>query len=550
MTSAVGLLALAATSMSLSAQVKVQARQPPPQGKASIEGTVVDAVTRGPVKKASVMLGGRASLNAITDASGHFAFRELPEGQYIIQAQSENYRVAQFGIETGQPLGITLAGDDHKRDVTLSLTPGASVRGRIFDEEGNPIPRCSVNTMQFHESDAGRTLGGTGSSQTDDKGEYQIRNIPTGKHYIVARCMKSVLLPHAFIRRTPTMDLPMLVYPAQFYPGVPDPAGATRVEALPGADIVGIDIRMSPATGVAVRGRINPLLPDKNLHIMFEPKDPLRRGWQRQGVSANQSTGEFRIPNVLPGSYELVAAASGDGPLYFAKTSLEVGAASPEPLNVSLAPVPPISGTISIEGDIKVPVNSLKVMMNPLDGQLIMGPPPRTDVQSDGTFTLNSVSPGRWRLVVNGAPGYLKSVTRGDQEVSPGSLEIGPAAAPLKIVISTKFAQIDAAISVPPSSPTPLFGLLWPARSDSGFPEQTFGINPQGHSVLTVPPGRYYACAAAIAQPWMIMQNRALRKALESRCEAVDVPEGGRASAQMPLISAEDLKRLAEELEE
>ena len=76
------------------------------------------------------------------------------------------------------------------------------------------------------------------------------------------------------------------------------------------------------------------------------------------------------------------------------------------------------------------------------------------------------------------------------------------------------------------------------------------GINPQGHSVLSVPPGRYYACAAAIAQPWMIMQNRALRKALESRCEAVDVPEGGRASAQMPLISAEDLKRLAEELEE
>ena len=147
MTSAVGLLALAATSMSLSAQVKVQARQTPPQGKASIEGTVVDAVTRGPVKKASVMLGGRASLNAITDASGHFAFRELPEGQYIIQAQSENYRVAQFGIETGQPLGITLAGDDHKRDVTLSLTPGASVRGRIFEVE---VERGARNEAETH----------------------------------------------------------------------------------------------------------------------------------------------------------------------------------------------------------------------------------------------------------------------------------------------------------------------------------------------------------------------------------------------------------------
>jgi hypothetical protein len=55
--------------MGAAAQVQVQRFERsnfPPQaqtGKASVEGTVLDAVTREPVKKASVMLNGRVGLN-------------------------------------------------------------------------------------------------------------------------------------------------------------------------------------------------------------------------------------------------------------------------------------------------------------------------------------------------------------------------------------------------------------------------------------------------------------------------------------------------------
>jgi hypothetical protein len=44
----------------------------------------------------------------------------------------------------------------------------------------------------------------------------------------------------------------------------------------------------------------------------------------------------------------------------------------------------------------------------------------------------------------------------------------------------------------------------------------------------------------------MLMQNGALRKALESRCETVEVPEGGSARVQVVLIPAADLKQLLE----
>ena len=51
-------------------------------------------------------------------------------------------------------------------------------------------------------------------------------------------------------------------------------------------------------------------------------------------------------------------------------------------------------------------------------------------------------------------------------------------------------------------------------------------------------------------QSRMVMQNRALRKALESRCETVDVLEGGPQKVQVSRISSEDLKRMVDSLDE
>ncbi len=46
------------------------------------------------------------------------------------------------------------------------------------------------------------------------------------------------------------------------------------------------------------------------------------------------------------------------------------------------------------------------------------------------------------------------------------------------------------------------------------------------------------------------MQNGALRKALESRCETVDASEGGSARVQLPIILAADLQQLFEKIDQ
>ncbi len=522
---------------------------PSPQqtGKASIEGSVIDALTREPVKKASVTLSGQTGL-AVTDASGRFAFRQLPAGRYFIQVRSEKYPVAQDAFDSQQQFSITLAAEEQKRDVNISLTPGASIRGHVVDEDGNPMARCAFTATRYIDTGTGSILQQFGFSQSDDKGDYRIPNLPRGKYYIEGRCNQSMPLPHAFVRRSSMMDVPTLTYPPLFYPGAADPASGVKVNAPPSADVSGIDFRMVSARGVTVRGHAGPG-PDRNVEIILMPKDPVRRGWRAHGGRVNPSTGEFQIPNVLPGSYDLVATATDEGRSSFAKASVEVGTGPVDPIDLTLAAAPSVSGSISIEGEIKTPVNNARVVMNPLESQMMMGQPPQVEVQSDGSFVINSVMPGRWQLYVNGVPGYLKSVKQGDQDVTPWDLEIGSSPVQLKVVVATKYAQLEPALASSTEGGAPTSAILWSAGGDPNF-QQNLSINSQARSVMRVPPGRYHVCAVASAQPWGWVQNRALRKLLESHCETVDASDEGPTRVQLTVIPIAELKQLLEKIEE
>ena len=547
------LVLLAVSIAGLRAQVQPFRGPPPPQqdqtGKASIEGAVVDALTHEPVLKASVMLNGRVSLTALTDASGHFAFRQLPAGQYSVQAQSARYPVERLRVDLARQTSVTVAGEEQKRDVTLSLTPGASVRGRILDEEGTPMPQCTVRVMQKNMIDNGMGLVNTGGfGQSDENGEYRIVNLPAGKYYLMANCPQSIPLPHAFVRRDSAANLPRLAYHNVFYPGTADPTSAARVEAQPGGLVAGIDFRMAPATGVTVRGRARPSSLEGNLQAILQPSDPLRRQLGQQGAGFNPRTGEFQFANVAPGSYELVGWGTAGKQSYFARVPVEVGASPPDPVELLLSPGVQISGTLVIEADDKQPPNPnpVRIMLNPLGSQMFFGPSPQAEVNTDGTFVFDSVIPARWRVQVGG-PGYVKSLALGNKEVSGDEIEITAGASPLKIVMSTKYVEIALSVSSPPAGNGPLSGVAWGATSQS---QQGFGFDSQGVAHLRLPPGQYHVCACMTAQQPMLFQNRELRKSLESHCKTVDVSEGGPQKVQISAIPSEELKRVIDSLDE
>jgi len=182
------------------------------------------------------------------------------------------------------------------------------------------------------------------------------------------------------------------------------------------------------------------------------------------------------------------------------------------------------------------------------------------EVRSDGTFTIGSVIPGHWRWSAVGA--FIKSVTRGEREVSAADIEIGAQAGPpLKIVAGTNFATVRVTASGQPPSTEGILVFWWIDGGPDGpmFPvtgDHSGNLPPQG-GAIGVFPGRHLVCAFVGSQPWMTFRPRsssyfgALRSALESHCQTVEVFEGGETTVQAeqaPPISAEDVKRLTEKL--
>ncbi len=212
-----------------SGRISTQPQQPP-TGKGLIEGTVVNAVTHEPMGRVQVTLGGNTNLNAITDAAGHFAFKDLAAGQFYLQAHSAG---ARGRVETAATKQVKLGAEDQVHDITLSVTPPGSISGHVVDEDGAPMASCNVTAYTFQYFQGQKTLSGLSSSNTKDTGEYQLRDLPAGKYYVQANCYREIPLPHAFMPRN-SPDAPTLSYSPTFYPGSTDVSGATRVAVGPG----------------------------------------------------------------------------------------------------------------------------------------------------------------------------------------------------------------------------------------------------------------------------------------------------------------------------
>ena len=344
---------------------------------------------------------------------------------------------------------------------------------------------------------------------------------------------------------------PTLVYAPQFYPGVPDTNGATRLGVTPGTETQGVDFQVHRVSGVTVRVRVDApdpsVLQNGNVQVMLLPPslDPFESGGL--GASLDQRTGEFQIRSVRPGSYVVIVYTVGSGPFYQARLPLQIGATAPDPVHVTLAPASEMSGTLEVEGDNPPAPEGLSVVLEPLSN-LPFPRPPQARVSKDGAFTVTGLTPGRWRLVLAGGP-YVKSLSIGARDASPYGFDLAPGAAgPIRILASTKTGQVQAAVSATSGGEAINF-LLVPAdldRIDSGLVRASPGGSGQA-TLAGVVPGRYRLFAFDAPPRWDLQELPEVLAALESHAQLVEVGEGQTVQATAEPITADQLKEALEE---
>lgn len=459
----------------------------------AISGTVVDSVTRQPVKQATINLSplnngpNAPSPGVSTDATGAFSIQGLAEGRWYLSATQPNYPQT-----APRPQIVDVKAGD-TATVTLELTPGAVVTGHVVDEDGDPLMGCFVTARA-----AGNDQQRGGSSASCD-GEYRIHNLPAGKYIFSAMCYQPPFTPRPLSAGADPP--PSLGYPEQYYPLAPDAKSAQAVELAAGAEKSDVDFQMRPAPVTQVRGSFSPSGADwhsaPNIAVGLIPVGSPNQGYVgRQNFDREKGTFEFS--QVFPGSYYLTVFPTAPGNPVGAFERIEVKD-RPVQVVLQLAHSFDISGTVTIERD-----SSKPVALNHLRVQLISDIPPGgfganpAEVGEDGAFTIRSVMAAPWRVGILGPGVFLKSAWLGSTDVTHSAFDLSPGAGPLRIVASANMGMITG--TAPP-------GMKVYARLEQAITERMFGIpvamvDQTGHFVMgSVPPGTYRAGAIDINSP-------------------------------------------------
>ena len=370
---------------------------PPQPGTAVVSGQVLDATTNKPVGGVSVMLapgtplgvlesgnqivppGARRTGVAVTNAQGRFVFRDVPAGEFWLNAQAEGYAPGATGRKRIGGAGTTFTVKDGARitDANVRIWKHAAVSGVVRDDRGEPIIGVSVWAMRrsLTGGQLSLSLTGGGSEVTDDRGMYRIDRLTPGTYVFTVRlATQSVPVATAdayraavasgttstittawsqtaalgiegggividdFQVRVPSGQPPvlpgpnktLLVHPPLFHPTANAPAEATAIELAAGDDRTGVDFRMPLVPGVRVAG------------VLTGPDGPLANSGVRL-LPAPSAQVAFNIP---------IAYSTTDAKGRFAFLGVPAGSyivrahrvTSPTPINMMSRPAPPAAG--------------------------------------------------------------------------------------------------------------------------------------------------------------------------------------------------------------
>jgi hypothetical protein len=267
-----------------------------------------------------------------------------------------------------------------------------------------------------------------------------------------------------------------------------------------------------------------------------------------RGRNINEQ-GIFEIPDVAPGSYDLVAALNDRTIRMSARVPVEVGNSDVQNVTLVLSPGFTVTGRVTIEGSNttgSVDISRMRVTLRPAFGGgfgPMNGPPAAAAIQADGTFTLQQVGQDGYRIAVTGMPrnAYVKSARLGATDVMDAGLRLDRTpTGPLELVISTTTGTVDGTVLNEKQEPSVnVTFVLVPDAMHRNRPDlyRTASTDALGRIHLEgVPPGDYKAFAWEDAETGAWQDPEFLRL-YEDQGKALRVSESGQINIELRVIA-------------
>jgi len=155
-------------------------------GARALSGIVLDASTKRPIKGVRLRIRAGMTMDAYTDATGAFAFIDLPPRAYQVWVQCEGY--------ANQLVKAALVKVGEETRLKLELIPAATVHLRLTDATGRPV-KADVHLVYSRKTDpVGRGL----RLKTDEDGRVTFRRFPPDEYSLraIVRGMGRASLKH------------------------------------------------------------------------------------------------------------------------------------------------------------------------------------------------------------------------------------------------------------------------------------------------------------------------------------------------------------------
>jgi hypothetical protein len=394
-------------------QVPRRSSSAPPanvRGTASVTGHIVALDTGLPIRRARIFIRGLRlgeSQTILSGADGTFTFSELAADRYQMRAAKTRYVSGELGARRpgaqGRP--FELAEGQRLAGITLSLSPGGVIVGRVVDEAGEPAAGTAVAALRHHRTPEGELhLLPTGESDTtDDNGSYRLYGLMPGRYVVVARSSDTDRLA-GVVEAAP--------YPEMFFPGTALPGEAQPVEVVAGAEVAA-DIALAPTRLAVVRGVVVDQAgrPARHGTATLRHASRVMLGPSGHGAAGIGDGGTFALAGIPPGEYVLNVQASfpPDGAVQDGSSvgeeafavPLSVGGADISDLRIVVPPPATVTGRVVFEGADQS--TEAHVSLNGARGLAASG---NARIGRDGRFSLR-VTPGARSIVAWGGRGWM-----------------------------------------------------------------------------------------------------------------------------------------------
>ena len=550
-----------------------------------IQGVVLRAGTGEPIAGARVLVfkpprpptlppatssAPEPPLEATTNSHGRFAINDLEAGAHTLMIYANGYVRYTNSLNPAQTAN----------DLRIVLTPTGNVTGHIRDTKGKPLAGVPIQLLKPVYNFLGqRTFQAAGSARTNDRGEYRLYWISPGHYYVLAGSATTARGGPGLSAGSPNEVPGQSVLPT-YYPNAADRAQASTIDVQSGGELTGIDFELERQQPRRIRGRVvdqagqSPASATIYLATRMATGGTSRRGGAQNLAAAG---GVFELRDVSPGNHEIlvevtapgvpapppvapiipggggvIVASLGGRQLVTAtgRARVSVGNSDVDGVVVTLGSAVDVPGHLRLDGQAGATaptLDRLNVQLTPFSGGTIgtdVQPPQPSRPNTDGSFTIQNVLPGEYRIGVASLPAgfYIKDARIGGHDLFSEPLNVSASfSGSLEVVVSAGASQLDGTVTGEDLQPVAgIQAVLIPDQHRDRVDLYKTALSDQNgrFRMQGIVPGNYkvFAWRGIDQFAWF---DADLMKRYEQKGQPVVIREASRETVQVKIIPAE-----------